>query len=72
MIKSLKSFTYLLVSVALLIGLQSEAFAAKKSKTLNNTIKNKFFKVFNIFRYPFFVVCILIDQNSYLNLIKFY
>jgi len=42
MIKSLKSFTYLLVSVALLIGLQSEAFAAKKSKTLNNTIKKGF------------------------------
>jgi len=42
MIKSLKSFTYLLVSVALLIGLQSEAFAAKKSKTLKNTIKKDF------------------------------
>ena len=44
MIKSLKSFTYLLVSVALLIGLQSEAFAAKKSKTLSNTIKKGFVK----------------------------
>ena len=39
MIKSLKKFSYFLVSFALLIGFQSEAFAAKKSKTLNKTIK---------------------------------
>jgi general L-amino acid transport system substrate-binding protein len=44
MIKSLKKFSFFLVSVALLIGLQSEAFAAKKSKTLKKTIKQDFVK----------------------------
>lgn len=39
MIKSLKKFSYFLVSFALLIGFQSDAFAEKKSKTLNKTIK---------------------------------
>ena len=39
MIKSLKKFSIFLASVALLVGLQSEAFAAKKSRTLSKTIK---------------------------------
>jgi len=39
MIKSIKSFIYFLVSVALLSSFQTGAFAAKKSKTLKKTQK---------------------------------
>ena len=39
MIKSIKSLVYFVVSVALLASFQSEAFAAKKSKTLKKTQK---------------------------------
>jgi len=44
MIKSLKKFSIFLASIALLIGLQSEAFAAKKSRTLSKTIKQDYVK----------------------------
>jgi len=44
MIKSLKKFSIFLASVALLVGLQSEAFAAKKSRTLSKTIKQDYVK----------------------------
>ena len=44
MIKSLKKFSIFLASIALLMGLQSEAFAAKKSRTLSKTIKQDYVK----------------------------
>ena len=44
MIKSLKKFSIFLASIALLVGLQSEAFAAKKSRTLSKTIKQYYVK----------------------------
>jgi general L-amino acid transport system substrate-binding protein len=44
MIKSLKKFSIFLASIALLMGLQSEAFAEKKSRTLSKTIKQGFVK----------------------------
>ena len=42
MIKSIKSFIYFAVSIALLASFQTEAFAAKKSKTLKKTQKTGF------------------------------